>query len=421
MDLAIETLRKVAYAIVDPSSALILCLLATVLYSQNRKAAFMQKIIMGESLHSPLELTLSQIVLGIFSGVIASLALTYLGVILDESSGIEILFMLSLLLMFYKPRLFCFSYSASVLGLASVFLKAFYGGMNMEIPLEVNVISLVTFVGVLHVVEGLLVAIDGSKGSIPVFTNKDEKILGGFALKRYWPIPVAVMLLLTPTNEGVTKEIANPSWWPLIQTIDFKKLLDTAVVGISAFYGIVGYSAVTFSEIKETKVKQSGLFISIYGLVIIALAQFSRIGIAGDILVLILMPVLHEIMLRLQQKQERNREPIFYSDDKGISILEVCSNSPAKIAGIRSGDKILQVNYSNLVNELEVYQIIRESSAPIIFTLLGLDGNIREVTVKADENKKIGIVLVPKAVKSEDMINFNNNSFSEILDKLKNK
>ena len=34
--------------------------------------------------------------------------------------------------------------------------------------------------------------VDGSRGAIPVFTKREDKIIGGFSFSRYWPIPIAV-------------------------------------------------------------------------------------------------------------------------------------------------------------------------------------------------------------------------------------
>ena len=131
MEIAIHTLRAVAYAIVDPSNAFILIMITLIFYNKNKKIAAMQKMIMGERLDSPFELTISQIVIGIFAGAIASLIFTYSGLVFDESSNIYLLFMVSLFFMAVKPRYICFSYSGAVLGLASLLFKFAASVFNM--------------------------------------------------------------------------------------------------------------------------------------------------------------------------------------------------------------------------------------------------------------------------------------------------
>ena len=47
-------------------------------------------------------------------------------------------------------------------------------------------------IAVLHFVEGLLVITDGSRGTVPVFSKREDKIIGGFIMKRYWALPIAL-------------------------------------------------------------------------------------------------------------------------------------------------------------------------------------------------------------------------------------
>lgn len=421
MDLAIYTLRSLAYAIVDPQYALILTLLAVMFYMQNRKNSFMQKMILGESFNSPLELTLSQIVLGILAGALGSVILTYLGVVFDKNSGIDILFIVSLLLMFYKPRFFCFSYSAAILGIVAIVLNYIYSSMGIAVPLNINVTSLITFVGVLHIVEGILVSFDGAKGAIPVFTNKDGRILGGFALKRHWAIPIALIILIKGVVDTGTVEIANPSWWPLIQSGSFKKIMETAVISLVPFYGVVGYSSITFASDKKEKARNSGVGILVYGLCMVLVGQLGNFGIVLQVIGLILMPLAHEFMLRVQNKVEQSKEPMFISDDEGVSVLDVSPGSPAYTAGVKSGDKILAINEEEVINELHAYKLIKESYVSVDIKLKNRKGSIKNILINQVENKRFGVILVPKVVNNKDMINYDKQNFNEILDKLKNK
>src|SRR3712207_3700833 len=157
-------------------------------------------MIIGEKLNSTLELTVSQIVLGIIGGAVGSIMLSYLGVSFDENTSIELIFFLSILLMFIKPKYICFSYSGAVLGFISILLEMMHKMYGVTIPqlrfLSIDVVALMTLVAVMHFVEGILVMIDGSRGSIPIFTKKNGEIIGGFALKRYWVMPVAIALIV---------------------------------------------------------------------------------------------------------------------------------------------------------------------------------------------------------------------------------
>lgn len=185
MELILYTLRTVAYAIIEPMHILMLVVLGIMFYLKNKRITIMQKMTIGESINSPLELTLSQISLGIIGGVIVSLMMSSLGIIFNENSGIEIMFMISILLLFIKKRFICFSYSGAVLGMISILSGILSNITDTESYINVNILSLMTFVGIMHVVEGVLVIFDGGRGAIPVFSNRNDKIVGGFAYDRY--------------------------------------------------------------------------------------------------------------------------------------------------------------------------------------------------------------------------------------------
>ncbi|MGL4848588.1 MAG: hypothetical protein ACRC28_06620 [Clostridium sp.] len=80
MGLFIYTLKSLAKVIVKPFFLSVLIILAILFYTKNKKISKMQKMISGESVNSPLELTLSQIVLGIFAGVLIGLISNAIGI-----------------------------------------------------------------------------------------------------------------------------------------------------------------------------------------------------------------------------------------------------------------------------------------------------------------------------------------------------
>ena len=418
MNLIMYTLRSVAYVIVEPSLMLILILLGVMFYMKNKKVTAMQQMIIGDKVNSALELTLSQIVLGILAGVIASLILSHLGIVFKENSGIEILFMISILLMFIKPRFVCFSYSASILGLVSLIFTYFNITTTDGVKiLRIDIMSLMVFVGVLHIVESILVMLDGEKGAIPVFSNKGGRISGGYALNRSWVLPVAIFIAYAATSMGSTagaESISTPSWWPILRTNDILNVINTMILGLIPFFGVLGYSSVTFTQKKKKKVLSSGISILIYGIIL-------TIVLIGEVVVLIFAPLAHEGMLMLQKKMEEKREAIFVSDEDGISVLEVVPYSIAYEAGIRVGDKIVSLNDQSIDDVTEIYKMVRSSIYDINVKILDMNGNGKEITLKPQRNNNLGAVLVPKVVQSDKVVAFEDKKFSEVLEKIKEK
>lgn len=256
MSILLNSLRAVAYAIVTSPYVIILIIFAIIFYRQNRKIVMMQMII-GDKLNSSFELTISQIVFGILAGVIGSIMLNYLGVSFDENTSIELVFLTSIFLVLINPRLICFSYSASILGFISILLQILREMYNVDVKslsfLNIDVVALMTLIAVLHFVEGILVILDGSKGAIPIFTRKDNRIVGGFALKRYWALPVAVALIVNSSMYSLDKIIPISEWNTLLNPSTPFSIIKNAAVFLMPFYGVIGYGSITFTKTKNEK------------------------------------------------------------------------------------------------------------------------------------------------------------------------
>ncbi|WP_459479521.1 signal protein PDZ [Clostridium saccharoperbutylacetonicum] len=425
MSLLIYTLRNVAGAIVTPPLVFLLISLMIVLYLKNKKVVSMQKMILGGSVNSLVELTLSQLVLGIIGGCIGSLILTSLGVVFSDNSGISYLFMISILLAFIKPRLICFSYSGAILGFVSIIIKL----LNIAVPqssqilnLDIDILYLILLVGVFHIVEGVLVMIDGDRGAVPVFTNRNGKILGGYALRRYWVLPIAIMIAVNidrSTSSYTTELIQNPNWWPLIESPSALALLASSVVSIFPFYTILGYSSVTFTKTKREKAISSGVHILIYGLILIAASQITRIGIVGEMLVLAFMPIAHEFMLKHQVRNEERGVPKFVSDSEGLVVLEISTDFKMKEYGIDIESKVLSINDKIINSETEVYTVIKENLYNTIMKIKDSSGVIKDINFRHNKNTRLGILLVPRNVEKEEMVPIEDDSFNSVLSKIK--
>lgn len=424
MNILLCTLRALAEAITNPYYLFILALLTLMLYRKNKKSSIMQRMIMGEIINSPFELTISQIVIGIFGGVLASIILSYLGVIFDETSGIYLLFLLSIILMMWSPRLICFSYSGAVLGFASITLSVL--SKILKVPeidtLKIDITALMTLIAVLHFVEGILVIFDGKRGAIPVFSTRDNKIVGGFALQRYWIFPVAVFLLTKDKSlVDLGTSVSTPGWWPIIPSALPNELLKSAVIALITFYGVIGYNSVTFTKSPQEKSNISGFLIIIYSVVLFGLAQLANINIFFKIFVLIFAPAAHEGMLNYQNHLEIVRKPKYISSEDGMMVLAVTPNSPADEIGIESGDLVIKINDIDVKHEIEIQNMLKMVSNFISLKVRKQDGRVLELSYnKMNESKKLGIVFVPRGLPKDSMVvNLEETKFREILDKMK--
>lgn len=426
MNILMSTLRAIAYALTEPYLVTFLLILFFILYRKNKKTTIMQRMIIGESVNTPFELTISQIVIGIFAGAFASIIMSYLGIVFDENSSVDLIFLLSIVFMFFNPRFICFAYSGAALAFTSIALGLISNLFN--IPnldfLKIDVVSLMTLIAVLHFIEGILIIIDGRTGAIPVFTSRDEKIIGGFAFQRYWALPIAIFFMLNnATSISTTWQVPLPNWWPLVKNTIPAEILKNAIVALIPFYGMIGYNSITFTKDKKSKTLMSGSLMIVYSIVLFGLAQAAVLNLAFKFLVVVFAPAAHEGIIALQRYMELKGKPKFISGEDGIMVLAVAPNSPANEMGIKSGDILVEVNNKRIENEEKIAEAIRECSNFIWFKVKKVTGKFEQVSYnKLSNNKRLGIVFVPRGVPKDSMVvKIDDTRFGEIFDKIKNK
>ena len=421
MDLIVHSLKSVATAIIEPMHLIMLVIFGVIFYFKNVRIVSIQKMTLGEGINTPLELTLSQIILGILAGAIGSIILSILGVTFSENSGIEFILMISILSLFYKKKYISYAYSAAILATIGIILNIISNTIGVKLLLDINVVSLISFVGVIYILEGLLIMFDGSRGAIPVFTKKEDKIVGGFSFSRYWPMPIAILMIFSnsaPGGESIYSNLA--SWWPIINRESTLALLTTAMIVSIPIYGILGYSNVTFTQEKKIKSLRCGITIALYGLSVALVAQLANINILGQIVSIIYAPLVFELIMRYEYRVEKKGKFLYVSDDEGIMVLEVTPNSPAYEVGIKRGDKIIEINGQSIKSEVDILKIARESIFKVPVKIKNNSGQVLEYIIQP-RNKRLGMLLVPKLVKREDIFEIKADDLKNIINELKNK
>lgn len=394
MDLVIETIRSISYALVNPALVLLLLIIALLFYIRNKKINFIQTMVLGEKINSPLELTISQIVIGIIAGSIASLILTFLGITFEENSGIAILFIISIVVILYNPKIFSFPYVAAILGLIG--LGSSWLNIGQVMKIKVNIPYLIILVGVISVIQGVLIIIDGRKGYIPVFTSRNSEILGGFIFKRCWSLPIAFFIIYNSINNFSLNNLDFSNIYSLVVGKDLIPLATTTILAILPFYSIIGYEAITFTKNKLQKTLNSGFVMIIYGAVLFLVALLSRFGVVYEILSIILMPIIYIVIKYIEKYVEKNSKPLFVSDEEGICILDVVPKSRAFKEGVRSGDKIIELNGKKPFSERQILKSIRDEYINTTLRIKNIKGEVKDYVISSDSKSvRFGIILVP--------------------------
>ncbi|MCL6508590.1 MAG: hypothetical protein K6T59_16380, partial [Bryobacteraceae bacterium] len=169
---------------------------------QYRRQIKLERKLFSTRLHSLVGETWRAVLWGGLGGIGVSVVMALLG----SAIGPETMWMLwgaAIVLMLFRIRFLCLAYSVGAVGMIAAIAALVPESVQPDalVPLlqalrQVDVPTLLALVGVLHVLEGLLIRTQGTRMASPMFfEGKRGKIIGGFQLQGFWPIP---LLLIVP-------------------------------------------------------------------------------------------------------------------------------------------------------------------------------------------------------------------------------
>ncbi len=344
---------------------------------QNKRIQKVSEDLVGCRKYSYIYTSLIATLFGIIGGIFGSFLLIFLGI---DLAGIAIseLWLVAILLMFIQQRFLCFSYAAGVLSVSSLLFSY---------P-EVNIPHLLGLVAVLHMVESLLILLNGSLNPLPVYVKKKKRMMGGFNLQAFWPIPLIAMFSTGPVDPG--GGMTMPDWWPLLQNY--------AVSGVNHIYtllpvlAVLGYGEITTTRSPSEAARKSSLLLFLFSLCLLLLSVISVHWAVFLPIAAVFSPLGHELVIWLGMRRENNQSPLYVHPGDGLRVLDVLPGSPAHKCGLQTGDTILTVNgFSCLHNQALMDELLCSSSARVQFLR---KGTIRTETIET-RHKPPGIILAP--------------------------
>ena len=302
---------------------------------------------------------------GLAGGFLGSFIFVFLGITLTDI-GIGYLWVVAIIGLLINFRFICFSYAGGIVSLSSIILGW---------P-QVNVPSIIALVGVMHLLESILIRINGDDKPVPIIARHQEYgVIGGYIMQKLWPLPFVAMLAFSMT-EVQGSAIDMPEWWPLIDTIIEVAPGEELVYFVFPVIAGLGYGDLSLAHTPEKRVKITSKKLFLYSLVLILLAVGSVYF--SDLLLLAALasPVGHEIVIKKGRKEEKDNPPALKKPDQGILVLGVYPDYPADSFGLKRGDIITEVDnieidnvqqFYDLVEEKEEFKVNRKDKNPIHF------------------------------------------------------
>ncbi|MCT4598531.1 MAG: PDZ domain-containing protein [Vallitalea sp.] len=338
---------------------------------------------------------IESILQGIIIGIIGSLIISIIGLPINLTYYIIFLLPLALLLSLINVRYLCFSYAASVMGVLSLIFRG-QTILGISLPnININISGLIALVGILHLMEAILIYFVGADDPIPIIAKKDDQIILGHLMQKYWPIPIA-MLVITSGGVSGSEVVEMPTWWPLLK--DIPEEVSVYFYGLMPFVGALGYSSISFCQEPEKITKKSALRLMVYSILLIIISIFSVDNILMKIVGTILMAGMHEGMILYEQYSERINEPIYTLPNKGVRIMSIIAHGPGDIMGLKVGDIITKINGIEVISISQYRAIMKNNYTFIWMDIIRLSGQIHTMEYKAypDGISDLRIRLLPE-------------------------
>lgn len=338
-------------------------------------------------------LLLKSLAMGLAAGVGISLLSLGIGAAIDLQT-VYWLWGLTAVLVLFRIRYLCFAYGAGLLGIlhwaAGWLDEAVLGAWAapyMASLQRLDIPGLLLLVALLHLAEAWFMGSQGGRLASPVvMKSKRGKLIGGYQLQGYWPIP---LLLLVPMEAG--SGIPLP-WTPLLGGDAWSG--GWMLIGLPL---VVGYSELTRSLLPVQRAKQTAKTLLWYSLALGGIAALAAWWSPLTLVAAISALLLHEAIGWIGAAGEARRSPFYVHNGQGLCVLAVVPDSPAAELGIAPGELIQKVNGRKTLTPEDFHEALQIQSAFCKLEIVNYDGHVRfEQRARFDgDHHHLGIVLAP--------------------------
>lgn len=347
---------ELLYSLLSSLKSPVYWIVVAIVIFQYKKLGKMEKMILGSYREPLYKKAIVSTVLGLLGGIVGSIVFMVLGTRVNSSDFIYIL-LLAILLSLIHPRFVCFSYAGGIVSLISLLFGY---------P-KINIISVMTIVAVLHLIEAFLIIIDGHNGKIPIFMEKDSEIVGGFNMNRFWPVPFLVFL------EGGS---------PLPVTV----------------IAILGYGDFALTKYPKDKTKETAAMLFIFSALLLVLSELAKSYSKVLYVLAIASPVFHEMIIQMGRKRERLGEAIFTPSQRGLKLLDTMPYGVGEKMGLKTGDIILSINGNGVQSKEDILNVLYFSPKYIWIDVLNEKGKLVTLDYKdyREGIQSLDVLFIPK-------------------------
>ena len=273
-------------------------------------------------------------VYGTIGGLLGSVVLTLVGVNI-ERMGFQYIWPLAIFLALINLRFLCFAYAGGIVAIAN----ALFGWPDVDVP------QVLALVAALHVTESVLIAISGRYGSTPVIIKHGDRLVGGFNLQNFWPLPLVVLATVAMQSGALPEGVFHtPDWWPLLPLGIEPPVGSEWVYVMMPVVAALGYADVAISSTPEQRRRHSAISLALYSLSLLAMALLAAKFAWLKLPAALLSPLGHEYLVRRDSRMELTGIPRYVPPETGVMVLETIEGGIARKMGLRTGDIVLDLS-----------------------------------------------------------------------------
>lgn len=292
-----------------------------------------------------------------------------------------------------KVRLFSPAYTVGF----AFFLTIFAGKEQWSVPLFQNAFaqldekiipSLATLLALLIIAEGILIFINGKKGTSPkLIKSKRGLQVGVHEVKRLWLVPIFLVIpgsaLQTPFE-----------WWPV-----FSVAGETYSLLLVPF--AIGFHQQVQSSLPKVAIEAVGKKVIGLGIFLTLLSIGSYWVPLTSIAVVVLAIIGREFLSLRQHSLEENSPFYFSKREDGLMILGILPDSPASKMGLKVGELISKVNGHVAYSEKAFYEALQHNRAYCKLEVFDRNGQIRfvQTALYEGDHHELGILFVQEEKK----------------------
>lgn len=246
--------------------------------------------------------------------------------------------------------------------------------------------SIVVLLGVLTMIEGSLIRLNGWKHTSPRLLKSARGLkVGAHQGKKLWLVPMFVPI---PTGS-----LTLPfEWWPVFT-------LGTETYSLLCVPFLLGFQQLVKSTLPEVAIKHTGYRVFWLGAFVLTLAVA---GIWAPMFSIgaVVVAVGGRAWIAYRYRISEDSKPYFFKrQPKGVMILGILPASPARKLTLEVGEIVLKVNGVEVNTERAFYEALQKNGAYCKLEVLGTNGENRftQGALYEGDHHELGIIFADES------------------------